>query len=253
MANPFTAADALRRPSSRRIAFAVGVSTALVAGLFALLLTALSVFGPGDRVTPTAAPAPARVVDAPAESVTENTPDDDELVLPQPVEYVGGVPIGFPRSDAGAVAAAYGYSRIATGLDVQGTLAALKTISAADSGWFTRTRPQIADGLVAQRKSLGLPVVGSTSSALINVTPSGYRIDRDSDGTTTVRTLNVVSTQAADGTTASGTVVFRWALRWDGDQWLAVRTFLDEADEALAVAPFTSAAHSKGWKVARGG
>ncbi|MGQ0846804.1 MAG: hypothetical protein ACT4QF_22015 [Sporichthyaceae bacterium] len=253
MASPFTATDALRRPSSRRIALAVGVSAVLVAGLFALLLTALSVFGPGERGTPAAVPAPAPVVDAPAESVTDDALGDDELVLPQPGEYVGGVPVGFPRSDAGAVAAAYGYSRIATGLDVQGTLDALKTISAADSGWFARARPQIADGLVAQRKSLGLPAVGSTCSALINVTPSGYRIDRESDGTTTVRTLNVISTQAADGTTSTGTVVFRWALRWDGDQWLAVRTFLDEADEALAVAPFTSAAHSKGWKVARGG
>lgn len=253
MAGSVAPADALRRPSPRRIALAAGVSTAVAAGLFALLLSALSLIGSDESTGRDAAhtqpPAPA----APAAPPAENAVLDGELLLPQPTEYIGGVPIGFPRSDAGAVAAAYGYSRIATGVDVQDTLDALKTVADPEAGWYASARGQIADGLIAQRKSLGLPAVGFSNSALINVTPSGYRIARDADGTATVQTLNVVSTQSADGTTATGTVVFRWALRWVGDRWLAVRTFMDEADEALAVAPFTTAAQAKGWKVARGG
>lgn len=126
------------------------------------------------------------------------------------------------------------------------------------AGWFAAERDRLADGLVAQRAGLGLPAVGPAGVASVTVTPSGY-LRRDVTGpalapeSLTVLTLNVVSAVAADATRTTGTVVLRWALRWDGDRWLATELYSDDHDDDLAVTPLTSEARAAGWEVARGG
>lgn len=244
-----TPVEALNR-RSRGVFLGAGALLLAAAVMVALSIAVIRMTGSDHRAaTGSLAIAPAA---AGPVAASERAPEPD-LVLPQPTSYAGGIPSGFPRTDAGAVAAAYGYSRIATGLDVNTTLRTLEALSDPTSGWFLRSRAQIADGLVAQRKSLGLPANGPVGRALIDVHPSGYRIDRSADGGATVLTLNVVDTQRTDGTSATGTVVFRWALRWDGTRWLTTQTYLDDSYAPLAVTPMTSQAVAKGWKVARGG
>jgi hypothetical protein len=190
---------------------------------------------------------------APPVPASDSSAATEELVLPQPTGYENGVPVGYLNTQAGAIGAAFGYSRVATGLDIPATLQAIDTMSDKASGWFPATRRLIADGLVAQRHSLGLPPSGSAGMALIKVDPSAYRIDATAPGATTVLTLNTVSTESADGVMTTGTIVFRWAMRWDGTRWLVTHNFLSDADAKLAVAPYTSEAESLGWKAARGG
>jgi hypothetical protein len=244
-----TPVEALNR-RSRGVFLGAGALLIAAAVMVALSVAVTRMTGSDHHA---AAENPAKVPAATSPVTASGQAPEPELVLPQPTTYAGGIPSGFPRTEAGAVAAAYGYSRIATGLDVNTTLRTLETLSDPASGWFLRSRPQIADGLVAQRKSLGLPANGPVGSALIDVHPSGYRIDRSADAGVTVLTLNVVDTQRTDGTSATGTVVFRWALRWDGTRWLANQTYLDDSYAPLAVTPMTSQAVAKGWKVARGG
>lgn len=248
-----------RGPIVAAVAAVLVLCVALAAGLAVLGSLLLGDRTGAERAAP-AGPPPAPAA-APEPAVTVA---DRPLELPQPTGYRDGVPVGFPRTVPGAVAAAYGYSRVATGLDVQATLRALEQIAAPDSGWLPAERARLADGLVAQRGTLGLPPVGSAGQATIDVTPSGYQLadpdpdpdpdlDRRAPTAVTVLTLNVVSARAADGTRTSGTLAFRWDLRWDGSGWRAVRTFLHDRDTAIAVTPLTSAAAAAGWKDARGG
>jgi hypothetical protein len=218
----------------------------LLAGAVVALTSATGTNTSDHAIAPLAVP-----VDPGAPSSTQDGGTD--LILPQPTTYTGGIPTGYPNTQAGAVAAAYGYSRIATGLDVAATLRTAESIADPSSGWFLRERSRMADGLVAQRKTLGLPATGPTGMALVTVTPSGYRVDPSPSGMLTVLTLNVVDTETADGTMGTGTIVFRWNLRWDGARWVVTKPYLDPGDAASAVAPLTSAAEAKGWKAARGG
>lgn len=225
----------------------------IVAVVVATLLAAFAVADRfGDDQGGSAAPA-ANLPTAP-ESPPVSAPASEALVLPQPTSYNGIVPLGYPQSVPGAVAAAYGYSRIATGLDVEATLHAIEKLADPATAWYGRQRDALADGLVEQRRSLGLPPVGPVTSASLSVTPSGYQLlGRATSGTASVLTLNIVSATATDGTRTSGTVVLRWDLRWDGVRWLATRMYSDSEHDALAVTPLTSQARALGWQVATGG
>src|SRR5689334_9672810 len=66
-------------------------------------------------------PAPPTTTAETAARSTQAGPVPTDLALPASTGSVNGVPTGYPQSLAGAVAAAYGYSRVATGLDVEAT------------------------------------------------------------------------------------------------------------------------------------
>ena len=200
-----------------------------------------------------AVPLPSPVEAPPP--VPEVAPDQrGVLSLPQPTAYEGAVPIGYPRSEFGAIAAAYGYSRVASGVDVAATLDAIGSMADPSSGWFARERDSLADGLVEQRRGLGLPPTGPAMSAALSVTPSGYQVlGRSTANEVRVLTLNVISASGIDGARTTGVVVLDWALRWDGLRWMATRMFSNNEYDALAVTPLTSEARSLGWQVAQGG
>lgn len=223
----------------------------LVVAVTALVVATVST-DDAARTTDGAAPtAPTAQVPRPLE---EPVDDVRALALPQPTAYLDGVPIGYPRTTAGAVAAAYGYSRIASGLDIDLTLRAIELIADPTAGWFGRARTELADGLVAQRRGLGLAAVGSPAGASLTITPAGYQvIDQATPGQVHVLTLNVVSARATDGTRTSGTVVLDWKLRWDGQRWRATAPYDGDAHDAIAVTPLTTAARDAGWQVAHGG
>ncbi len=225
------------------------------AALVTALLLALIVRAswPGGDGAPVAAPAAAE----PTPSTTpaaEPVPLAGSLLLPQPSGTVDGVAIGFPATPAGAVAAAYAYTRIATSLDAAATLRALEQVADPGSGWLAQQRTAIADGVAAQRTSLGLAPVGPSESATLTLTPAGYQLDgKPGARSATVLTLAVLSGTAVDGTRTSGPLVLRWDLRWDGDRWRAVRPHITDDDTDLAAVPLTSDAVAKGWREARGG
>jgi hypothetical protein len=253
LAQPRTPVDSLNRFGRWTTGGAVlGVVAAVLALVVGLVLAFVSVMSTTSQSRTAAAPLPVPLA-APPASASDSTAASEELALPQPIGYQSGVPVGYPNTQAGAIGAAFGYSRVATGLDIPATLQAIDTMSDKASGWFPATRRLIADGLIAQRHSLGLPPAGSPGMALINVDPSAYRVDASAPGTATVLTLNTVSTESATGVMTTGTIVFRWVMRWDGTRWLVTHSFLSDADAKLAVAPYTSGAQSLGWKAARGG
>jgi hypothetical protein len=207
--------------------------------------------GPRDRSTPAGTPdAPAR-----AEKATAGGDEVHQqwVELPQPTTYVNGVPVGYPRSSVGAIAAAYGYSRIASGLDVEATLRAIEFMADPSGAWFPRQRDELGDGLVAQRTALGLSAVGPTAGASLTITPASYQLLSNGAGQAHVLTLNIVSGIAVDGARTSGTVVLDWALRWIGDRWRVVAPYDGGDHDTLAVAPMTSAARALGWQEASGG
>lgn len=247
MVTPSTSDD--RRRTRRRV---VGCSIAAASVIAAAVSTMANSGHDGDRTSA------ARPVAPPP--VTASVPPSDEpsttgpIHLPQPTSYVDGVPTGYPRTIAGAIAAAYGYSRVASGLDVETTLGAVEAFADPAAEWFAPARATLADGLVAQRRELGLAPVGSTGSANLTVTPTAYRVEDSSDlDSPTVLTLNVLSAVSADGARTSGVVVLRWPLRWDGTRWLVTGIYSSPDDAALAVTPSTTQAQHVGWKVARGG
>ncbi|WP_156869635.1 hypothetical protein [Sporichthya polymorpha] len=208
---------------------------------------------PGNDDAPAAAPAVAEPM--PSTTPAPRIPAAGEpLLLPQPTGTMDGVAIGFPATAAGAVAAAYAYTRIATGLDAAATLRALEQVAEPRAGWLAQQRTAIADGVAAQRASLGLAPVGPSESATLTLTPAGYQFEGKPGTTTaTVLTLAVLSGTAVDGTRTTGPIVFRWDLRWDGERWRAIRPHVDEAVADLAAVPLTSEAAAKGWREARGG
>lgn len=249
------------RPKRWPAVLAAAVVTAVGAAAVAGALALWSVAGDTERSeAATQADQRAAPAEPPAPAIDPAMAPRAEavLTLPQPTGHEGDVPLGYPRSVAGAVAAAYGYSRLATGLDVDRTLRAVEALADPAAGWFPAERDRLADGLVAQRAGLGLAAVGPAGGASVTVTPSSYQV-RDRAGpalagdSLTVLTLNVVSAVAADATRTTGTVVLRWALRWDGDRWLATELYSDDRHDDLALTPLTSAARSAGWEVARGG
>jgi hypothetical protein len=221
----------------------------------ALLYVLLSVTASHAHTATTSRPIPVQLptTPSPAAATQPSRPAAPDLVLPQPTGYSNGVPTGYPKTQAGAVAAAYGYSRIATGLDVQATLAAIQSISDPASGWFRPHRAAMADSLVAQRKELGLPAEGPAGMALLNVAPASYRVEHTAPDAVTVLTLNLLSAESTEGTMTSGSLVLRWALHWNGSSWLVTAPYSSSGDDRLAVTPLTSQAENAGWKVATGG
>lgn len=205
-----------------------------------------------DDAGHTLARQPASV--APTVPVSKPVAMPADLDLPQPTGWLGAVPTGYPRTLPGAVAAAYGYSRVASGLDVADADRAVATFSDPASGWFDQARQdEVATGVIAQRKALGLAAIGPTGAASVSVTPSSFQVRSAGPYAATVLTLNVVSMTGADGTSSTGLLVYRWPLRWDGTRWLVTSVYVDDADQALAVTPLTAQARMAGWTVAHGG
>jgi hypothetical protein len=211
----------------------------------------------GPRSHSTARAIPPASAPAPPVTADHDGVPPERLALPQPTGYVRGVPIGYPHSTGGAIAAAYGYSRIASGLDVDATLRAIEFLADpsgdASDEWFARARDELADGLVAQRTGLGLSAVGPAAGASLSITPAGYQVLDDSAARLRVLTLNIVSAVALNGTRTSGTVVLDWNLRWIGDRWRVVAPYDRRDHDTVAVAPLTSTARAAGWQEASGG
>lgn len=236
-----------RRPRPATVVLLVAVAVAAVVG------GSLAAGSAGhSHVAVAAAPHPVAASEAPSGGRPAVAP----MKLPQPTGHLGAVPTGYPQTLQGAVAAAYGYSRIATSLDAATALRTVDTIADPASGWFNQAKhDEAVAGVIAQRQKLGLAPAGPTGGASLAVTPSGYQILRGPTSTAAnVLTLNIISLVAADGTTtSSGLLVYRWALRWDGNRWRASAVYLTDADQTLAVTPLTAAARGKGWREADGG
>lgn len=242
--------DLIGGPPRRWPAIAAGATAAALAGVIAVVVMARGDAGGHRAVAPVVIAATTAAPAGPVAPASRT----EALSLPQPTGYDGPVPLGYPRSVAGAIAAAYGYSRISTGVDIEPTLRSVEAIADPATGWFPRERDRLADGLVEQRRGLGLPPVGPTGAASITVTPSAYQLLGEPAATSvTVLTLNIVSAAATDGARTSGVVVLHWALRWDGTRWLATQLYSDDQHDDLAVTPLTSQARALGWQVARGG
>ncbi|WP_344607081.1 hypothetical protein [Sporichthya brevicatena] len=230
---------------------ALVLSTAVVA----VIVLASTNDGVDRELDPPSAAATSTPVVEPTPPAAEAGVSARTLALPQPTHYEGGVPRGYPNTVVGAIAAAYGYSRLASGLDLDATLTAIEAMADPEAGWFATERSAMADGLVAQRAGLGLPPVGPAGTVSLTLTPAGYQVlDREAGaGTATVLTLNLVSARATDGTRTTGPVVLEWNLRWDGTRWLVTSRYDRGTHEHLARIPLTTQAEAAGWKAASGG
>lgn len=236
----------------RRVPAAAGaLAGATLVAVVAFVLV-LRVAWPGGHSAP--ASVPAAVDPTPSAAASAVAATDGPMFLPQPTDAVEGVPVGFPATPGGAVAAAYAYSRLATSLDAGATLRTLEQVADPASGWLPVQRSAIADGVAAQRAALGLAPVGPSDGATLTITPAGFQfVGRPGPQSASVLTLAVLSGTAVDGTRTSGSLVLRWELRWDGDRWRATRPHVTDQYDNLVAVPLTSDAVAKGWREARGG
>ena len=194
---------ALLAPGQRRgpttIAALAGTTGLVVAVV--LLLGVRAVWPSGqDPSSPSGAVEATPMATATPPEATRGGP----LLLPQPTGTVDGVLTGFPATPAGAVAAAYAYSRVATSLDAAATLRALEQIADPATRWLTTERTAIADGVAAQRSALGLAPIGPSDGATLVISPAGFQfVGRPDARSATVLTLAVLSGTAVDGTRTS--------------------------------------------------
>ncbi|MFG1928927.1 hypothetical protein [Cryptosporangium sp. NPDC048952] len=210
--------------------------------------------GPDDK-----APVPSGTVaggsptpesDGVVPDLPPNNPEFSErapLRLPRGEREAEGVQVGFPQSQAGAVAAAIEYgTAITSTLDLDRAPAVLRAVSDGSygsDGASLRAAPEF------WRQQLGLPTTGPVpAGASLSFVVSAYQVkDRESDRVT-VLTLGYVTGTTATRAPQSFLVLFPVLLVWAGD-WKLQKRPDDAPDYAdLRLAPDTPAAAAAGWR-----
>lgn len=229
--------------------YVVGVLVLMVAGL--VIEAAVSPGRQAPQALPTAVPVPPWASAAPSPA-TEQSPKAGAAVLVGPVqlvqgrELINGVYLDFPHSTTGAVSAAAGFlTTIGSTLDPDQAAAVMRMV--ADPAYSDGPQ-QAAEGVVNDRKALGLPASGPLpQGASLQVQPAEYQVrDATPDQVTVLLLCDFTATVPGQGTqTRVG--VFPVRLDWYADDWkvLAPGT-ADYAD--LAAEPGSPQAAALGWQ-----
>jgi hypothetical protein len=172
-----------------------------------------------QEIPPTSLPTPPwDVAASPSPSITR------EAALIGPVRVVlgrrlvNGVYLGFPHSTVGAVSAADEFAtQVVSTLDPDRAAAVMRLI--ADPSYGDAPQ-QAAQGVVSDRKSLGLPAGGPVLPGFsFELVPAEYQVQGASADNVTVLLLSdFISTTPSRGT-ATGVGVFPVALHWSAGDW----------------------------------
>jgi hypothetical protein len=238
--NDFLTSGSSRRPA---IMMTAALTIAVLAAAISLVLART-----GDSATPGATAQPSATV-TPTATLTPSVTQTDTvptapLKLPTATKRVSGVAIGYPRSSAGAVAAAIEFSAATATLDPDRAAAVGRLI--ADPAWTTGPE-DFAAGAASSRKRLGLPAGSAlTSEAAIAVEPAQYQVrDADSDRVLVLLLSYLTTTSPAQGT-QTRVIVLPCPMHWTGSDWR-----LEKAGDAdytdFQATPGTSEAAGVGW------
>lgn len=205
---------------------------------------AIGVGAPGgyrdDRTLRPAAAPKASVTLTPSRAVAPPL-----LRLPRPRGYSGFVPVGFPRTPAGAASAVWRWTPMLFGLDPE-TVAAAARVWAHPS--FSAAPARMAAAAVRARAVAGLPASGPTGAAYLAVTPRMVRVvDPDLDAPV-VDVLMSVSAGGVTGAASTRTVVLDCYLRWTGTDYRLLDRPLSAARVASPPDPNSLAALSAGYR-----
>ena len=237
----FNSIDQHQRRHSLRARFAA-VVLAMILGLGIVTL----VRGPSRSAavgSASVAPTP-RVTVEPDLAPTVPMGLPDPLVLPKPERMAGTVPVGYPHTVTGAVAAATYFTEA---LDL------LDPVVAADQVRIMAV-PADADTLVEQagsgardlRTQAGLPADGPTVGSFISYQVRGYQLGSVAQNRVLVWVLTVQSTSISGGPVRSTNVVLGLVLAWTGTDWRVTKD--DPGRLPPVAAPGSDQAHANGWR-----
>ncbi len=186
--------------------------------LGAVLVAAVVLFGVGaaiGRVTgdPGGSPAPA---DGPTAA------DRTVQVHPGPSEVIDGVPVGYPHSRDGAIAAAANYAVILDSpvvLDSARAGPALNQMATSDAKDELGDRFELAAGLLRERLNLDTNRL-ETSGVVMRTVPLGYRVlDYRRNAATVAVWGTSVFVAAGSQAVGPGWGTTEVTLRWEGGDW----------------------------------
>ena len=195
-----------------------GTSTAARIGAGAL--AAVVLFGVGVAAGRATAPSgPATAAPAPDPGSSEAAV---EATGPGPSRSVDGVPVGYQRSEQGAVAAAANYAVVLDSpaiLDEERLATVLEQVAAADARPDLASRFGRVAALLEERLNLDESAISDTGFVMRSV-PAGYRVLDYSDDAATVAIWGTsIFVAAGRQAVAPAWGTTELTLRWEGDDW----------------------------------
>jgi len=167
------------------------------------------------------------------------------MLAPQPAGQVGGVPVGYPHTLAGAISMVAHTAEASIGLDV-GRARTVGAVVAAPS--YSSAGADLAAQVVTLRTSLGLPADGTTGGAYAIFLARAYQVPAATGERVTVWVLGDFDAAgpATGGVGRSTPIASGMTVAWVGGDWKAVPDrVVVPADAQLP--PGTAAPAARGW------
>ncbi|WP_179277045.1 hypothetical protein [Actinoplanes regularis] len=160
---------------------------------------------------------------------------------------VGGVRVGYPHTQAGAVSAAIEYVTQATSnLDLQRAVTIGETITDGSYG----PSDVFAEGPMSIRKALGVATTGPVpAGASVVTSPAAYQVRDASRDSVTVLVLAYLTVRSQNSGIRSQVAVFPIQLVWSDGDWKDTKRADSAPDYAqLRTQPGTPEAAAAGWQ-----
>ena len=221
----------LARKTKTRLWFAALAGVALTA------LASLALFGPRTQVTPPV----GRTVQPPTSGPSLST---STLVLPVPTGMLNGIPVGYPNSAEGAIAAAAYFIEAFDSLEPGPAISWAHTVAVPGQG--DAMAAEAAQGVAAIRASGGLAATGSTFGSSISYQPRAYRLGAAAPDRVVVWLLTELSGSFNGAAPLVKPAVVGFELDWTGSDWrMSTNAPAPVPPTAL---PGSADAREKGWR-----
>ena len=237
----FNSIDQHPRRHSLRARFAA-VALAVILGLGIVTLVRGPSRSAANEAVPVAPTPRATGEPDPAPTVPVYLPDP--LVLPKPERMAGTVPVGYPHTASGAVAAATYFTEALDLLDP--TVAADQARVMAVPQDAASLADQAGAGARQLRIQAGLPADGPTMGSFISYQVRGYQLGPVATNHILVWVLTVQSASVSGGPIRSTNTVLGLVLDWTGTDWRVTKE--DPGALPPASQPGSDQAHTDGWR-----
>jgi hypothetical protein len=233
--------DLRRRRAVRRLALGTAV---LVAALGGALLFAVA--GPAShQQAGGTAPSGTTTVSATPTQLPGSPGAGPVVVLPKPSGVIGGVPVGYPHTEQGAISAAAHYLTVLDWTDQTQAAAQLGVMASPSDK--AALLAQVPDAVSQMRQSLGLTGdANSTDASYIGMQPSAFHVESAAPDQVTVALLIVTTTSRLGTDAQNGLMTLPAVMQWTGGDWKLTNGSPSQADPQPAQ-PGTADAQAKGW------
>ena len=221
----------LARRTKTRLWLVALVGVALTA------VASLALFGPRTQVTPPV----GRTVEPPTSGPYLST---STLVLPVPTGMLNGIPVGYPHSAEGAIAAASYFIEAFDSLEPGPAISWAHTVAVPGQG--EAMAAEAAQGVAAIRASGGLATTGSTFGSSISYRPRAYRLGAAAPDRVVVWLLTELSGSFDGGAPVVKPAVVGFELAWTGYDWRM--SYNSPVPVPAAAIPGSADAREKGWR-----